>query len=143
LSSLSPESKPPRVPATADDDLGSLRVALSKLYAKTWGKPWDLVRNTVSKAEIVGDKPVSADSDAYDLLCGLLNVPDEFSYGFSRGMQDIQWALGGGVGMVDILVIREEYQSLIEELGSRDRTGHTKGVAVIGQPGIGSCQCCF
>jgi len=37
----------------------------------------------------------------------------------------------------------EEYQSLVEALETEDGTGYTKGVAVTGQPGIGSYKCWF
>jgi hypothetical protein len=45
--------------------------------------------------------------------------------------------------MSDVLVIREEYKTVFEALMSKAETSSVNGVAVTGQPGIGSYECRF
>jgi hypothetical protein len=57
-------------------------------------------------------------------------------------MQEINEALGA-CPMSDVLVIREEYKTVFEALMSKAENSSVRGVAVTGQPGIGSYECQF
>ena len=93
----------------------------------------------IYRTDISDNKAGSADDDVDGALADILLVPPKFTYRFFKGMREIKSVLGAGSDTDDILVIREEYKTLLKVLETRKH----RGVVVTGHPGIGSYECWF
>jgi hypothetical protein len=119
--------------------------AASALYAKAWGKPWPQSKGTISKTEISGESgSVDDDEDVVDALADKLKVPPHFNYRYFKEIQGLKSALGASPGrdFQDVLVVREDYETLRQVLEDQRQEGYHAFV-VTGHPGIGSYESWF
>jgi hypothetical protein len=118
--------------------------AASALHTKAWGKTWPQFIGTIYKTEIVSNETGSVDDDDDDEIRDLadkLDVPSHFNYRCFEEIQDLKLALCANLGQEDIedvLVVREEYETLRQALEVDLKYEHS--IVVTGQPGIGSYE---
>jgi hypothetical protein len=133
--------------------------AASHIYDVAWGQPWPhQYQNSISKDDVlpadatplnswtmapdVDDESVPVDDDADcvygDYACAL-ECPAKLSYVCLAGMTMLAEAIGSTVDIADVLVVREEYVWLREEM-EKGFLRNQCGIVVTGQPGIGSHQ---
>ncbi|KAJ7499479.1 hypothetical protein FB451DRAFT_1015006 [Mycena latifolia] len=96
------------------------------VHKKAWGHSWPRRRNTVKQAEI----GQMGDGDELYVDGG---ITDHLDYWCLDGIRQIAQALAAPINMQDILVIREEYESILAML---DRYP-SKLFVITGHPGIG------
>jgi hypothetical protein len=116
----------------------------SDLHTKAWGKPWPQSEGTISKTEICGDESGSVDDDDVDDgLADKLNVPPDFHYRYFKEIRGLKRALGATPreDLGDVLVVREEYETLRQALEGDLKSKHS--IVVTGHPGIGSYESWF
>jgi hypothetical protein len=118
----------------------------SALHAKAWGKPWPQSKGTISKTEIEisGDESGSVDDDDLDdALADKLKVPSDFHYRYFKEIQGLKRALSADLGkdLEDVLVVREEYETLCRAL--EEDLKYKRSIVVTGHPGIGSYESSF
>jgi hypothetical protein len=108
-----------------------------RLRIPAWGKKWKTHSKTISKTDVV-ITPIPDDVRGYGVD---FDLPSQFSYQCLEGMRVLVEALCLSSPTEDILVIREEYNFLINKLDRLSTSkGRYGGVVVTGQPGIGSCS---
>jgi hypothetical protein len=97
------------------------------IYEKAWGQSWPRRHATVKQAEIGR----LADDDELYVEGG---ITDSFDYSCLDGIAQVARALSLPLRVQDILVIRAEYEAILDMLEQDSE----KAFVVTGQPGIGS-----
>ena len=65
----------------------------------------------------------------------------EFEYKYFKGMEAVKTILGLNVFRSDILVIRKEYEQILELINTQVESDRAAiGLVLTGHPGIGSCE---
>ena len=115
----------------------------SVFYEKAWGKQWPQHERTIYKTDISNEAD-PADDPADGALADKLIVPNTFQYRVLSGMREVKELLGAAQDGGDILLIREEYENLYNQLKAMaEADAIIGGFAVTGHPGIGSYEYWF
>jgi hypothetical protein len=125
---------------------------LSDIHEKAWGKQWPRRHGTILRTDVVrAEQP--GDDDAMDIdwhdrhttIAGGIyvsdntDIPEQFEYVCLDGVNDIRLALRITSNIPDIIVVRPEYNLLIDAIEKAPRTrGEVGGIVITGQAGIGS-----
>ncbi|KIM30455.1 hypothetical protein M408DRAFT_285817 [Serendipita vermifera MAFF 305830] len=113
-----------------------LQNAASAIHADTWGKQWPKSEGTIYKTEIDHETGSVDDDEIYGLADKFI-IPPHFKYRYFTKIRRLKTALYTYPGNVDddVLVVREEYETLRQAL--EDDSNHTRSIVVTGHPGIG------
>jgi hypothetical protein len=116
-----------------------MQQAASAIHAKAWGKQWPQSKDTIYENEISDETGSIDDHDEIYGLADKLVIPSEFNYRFFKEIRGLKVAVGANPGEAvdDVLVVREEYETLRWAL---EGDLNYRSIVVTGHPGIGSYE---
>lgn len=121
---------PPFAPSSlsTDNPLAAVQRSAQVFYDEAWDKTWPgREKRTLHKFEL----DVDAEGNHADLA-------DELSYECIPGMDRVASALRAQPSLRGVVVVRKEYETLVESLTKGRLRSNTKSVVVTGHPGIGA-----